>query len=268
MQSEQVTVFGDSIDTELYIKTDGRTIRPWKRMLGEVAAEFRLQSDSGGLHVSVVDTANVLMAETTLYADAFEAYDPANTELGIDAKGFGSVLRHARYGKSQSDTVELATSASERSLTSDVKKTVGNTQVIASEQTDTIDPGFVREPPEMPDLETDAEVDLQPDTFIKTVGMMDNDSDIIALESTGDSIRFGQETDTNERQVALDVATEPVGRTLYSRSYVENMATMLRNGYVDSVTLRWAEESPMFVDFEREGVYSGTVCVAPRIQSE
>jgi len=268
MQSEQVTLFGDSIDTELYIKTDGRVIRPWKRMLSEVAAEFRLQANDDGLYVTLVDSANVMMAESTLFAEVFEAYEPASDELGLDTKALGSVLRHARYGKGQSDMIELAASASERTLTSDVRKTVGDTQVTVSEQTDTIDPVFVKEPPEMPDIETGAEVDLQAETLIKAIGMMDNDSDIIALESTGDTVRFGQESDTSERQVSLDVATKPVGRTLYSRSYVENMATMLRNGYVDTVTLQWAEEFPMFVDFEREGVYGGTVCVAPRIQSE
>lgn len=266
-ESEQQTIFGDRIEQEVYLETSGRVIRPWKRMVDQIAKEYKIRFTDSTMSIDVVDSSNVAMIQTELESDALEAYDAEETTLGIPGNGFGSALQHARYGKSTDDTVTVE--ADSRKLQTEVTREIGGSQATISERMDLIDPDSIRSEPELPELGLDAEVEISPEAFCEVMGMLETDSSsFMAVEVDGDSISFHQDQDVQARHIDLDVDVEgQVERTLFTGSYMETLANALNVGYVDNLTLRMDTEYPMMLDFEREGVYSGTMMVAPRIQS-
>lgn len=267
-ESAQRTIFGEELDELVNVETTGRVIRPFKRMLDQIAKEYKLQFTDDGLDVAVVDSANVIGIESHIQASAFEDYTlTSDTTLGVNSSGFGSALRHARYAKRTDDTVTIQ--ADKRVLETEVDREIGNAQATVNERYELIDPDSIRQAPEIPDLDLGITADMEPETFIEATKLLETDrKHYVALGANPESIVLNQEEDLQQRNVELEVTPSQVGEfTLFTGSYIEGIANALRVGYVDTVALRWDDEMPLFVEFEREGVYSGTIYVAPRIQS-
>lgn len=265
--TQQQTIFGEPLEEQLRIETSGRVIRPWKRMIDQVATEYKMDVTDTGLSVDAVDTSNVIAIFTEIEASAFEAYEiTEETTIGVSGDVLGSALQHARYGESSDDVVELT--ATQEQLESTVHRPLGEADATLSERVSLIDPNSIRECPDLPDLDLNVAVDMEPETFIETVGVLETtDKDHIKIGTNPSEVVFAQETDTNQRNIQLECDPSEVSEfTLFTGSRIGDIATALRNGYVDSVTLRWAEEFPLMVEFEREDVYSGTIMVAPRIK--
>lgn len=265
-ETEQRTIFGESLDEQLRIETTGRVIRPWKRMLDKIADEYKLRCSPDGLHVQCLDTSKVKMITTTLSAGAFESYTTEGTTLGINAERFGSALRHARYGATTDDTVVL--SADSGYLQTVVNREIGGTSAEITERMELIDPKSIRQEPDNPDLELEVDVSMSPDAFIEAARMFDDDGHI-KIKSDSGELLLAQENDLEQRQVALDVGTSvETGWTIYTGQYIVEFAQALNNGLVDNLTLRWKDDYPLKLDFEREGIYKGTLMVAPRVQPD
>lgn len=267
-KTQQQTIFGEPLDEQIHIETAGRIIRPFKRMLDQVAGEYRLEFTNDGVVVGTVDSGNVLGIEIELYASAFDVYELAGiTELGITASNFGSAVQHARYAKNTDD--EIAISADSKHLETEVSRELGSTAATLSERVGLIDPASIRERPDLPELDLGVSVDVPVDTFIEVLNVLDTDNEHIKLGSNIDSVTFNQETDTQQRNIRIDAnPTEASEYTYFTAEYLSAIASGLNVGYVDDVTLRWDEEMPLFVDFEREGVYEGQFMVAPRIMPD
>jgi len=269
MSETQKTLFGDTLDTLVELKADGRVIRPWKRVLDPIADEIKLRFTSDGLTVEVVDSANVIMTRTHLYADALASYTcHEETTVGINTDALGTVLQHARYGKSTTDLVSLEVDASEIQTT--VEKELAGTEVTIGERADTINPNSLREEPDLPELEFEYELDLSANAL---AGVLDvftlKSKHDLELTPTDSGVRFAQSDDVSGRVVELDRDAGGSGeRTLFSGSYIGDIQTQLQNGLMDSATLKWADEFPMFVKMEREDVYQTTTMVAPRIGAD
>jgi len=268
-EAKQQTIFGEEIAQHIQIETTGRVIRPWKRMLDQITAEYRLRFDDEGIHVRTVDTANVIAIRTTLPADAFETYElDEDITLGVKASQLGTVLQHARYGKSSDDAISLT--AESGHIESEVDREFGGCGVTLSERSELIDPGAIRESPDFPDLDLGVSAEMAPQTFIEVLEAMDNDSgEHMQLGARPDSVLLKQNTDIDKRAVEIDVTpSETAEYTWFSMYYVSKMQTALSVGYVDELTLRWDEEFPLFAEFEREDSYYGEIMLAPRIQSQ
>lgn len=266
--SAQRTIFGEELNELINVETTGRVIRPFKRMLDQIASEYKLQFTDDGLSVQVVDSANVIGIESHIQASAFEDYTLASeTTLGVNSSGLGSALRHARYAKRTDDPVTIQ--ADKRTLETEVNREIGNAQATVNERYELIDPDSIRQAPDVPDLDLGITAEIEPETFIEATKLLETDSKHhVAFGSNPESIVLNQEEDLQQRNVELEVPPSQVGEfTLFTGDYIEDIANALRVGYVDDVTLRWDDEMPLFVDFEREGVYSGTIYVAPRIQA-
>jgi hypothetical protein len=264
----QRTVFGDEIEDVVSFTTTGRVIRPFKRMIDKVASEYRLQCDSDGIHVAVVDSTNVLAGEFTLFASALEEYSGAAT-IGVNADQFGSTLQHARYGKTTDD--KIAVSADAMDIQTTVQRPFGETDATLSERASLIDPDSIRQQPEIPtpdDLELEIIAELAPQTVIEAMKAID-DSEHVKLGTEQESIHIRQDLDVQQRNIEL---SHPVGVasdfTFYSADYVTKIVRGLANGYVDTVTLKWDEDMPLYAEFEREGVYSGQYMLAPRVKPD
>lgn len=264
-ETQQRTIFGEEINEQVRVETTGRVIRPFKRMLDQVAKEYKLRFGEDGLNVSVVDAANVQMVDLTLEADAFEDYWTEGITIGTNGTAFGSALQHARYGVSTDDPVILT--AEERHLETETTRTFGDMPATVNERAETIDPDAIRQQPDLPDLDFDVTVDVDPRTFIEVIGAMDtNGTDPIKLGANPESIVFNQEADLQQRNIRIDCDPSDVCEwSMHSPDYMEQLAKAIQVGYVDSLTLKWAEEYPLVAEVEREGVMHGQIMTAPRI---
>ena len=231
-------------------------------MLDQVAGEYRLNITESGIRVECTDTANVMAIFTEIDADAFETYEVDETTLGIGGKYLGQALQHARYAKNTDDKVILTADA--KYLETTVNRTFGDTDTTLTERTGLTDPGSIRSPPDLPDVELTASATIEPSAFTEISGILDDDTKTDIRGRDG-RVQIRQSKDEEGRQIHLTaegcVETE---WSYYSTSYLQDIAAALNNGYVDTVTLRFEGEMPLMVDFEREGYYSGSLMVAPR----
>lgn len=268
-QTQQRTIFGDELNELVSIETTGRVIRPFKRMLDQVASEYKVQFTSEGLVVEVVDSSNVVAIQNEIPASAFESYTVhSDTVLGLSSNGFGSALKHARYAKKTDDSVSIT--ADQRQLETEVNREIGGARATVNERAELIDPDSIRQTPEIPELDLDVTAEMDPKAFIETVKLLDTGSqEHIKLGTDTESIVFNQDQDIQKRNIALDVSPSDVCEfTFFTASYLGDIANALRVGYVDNLTLRWSEEMPLFAEFEREDTYSGRIMIAPRIKSQ
>ncbi len=266
-QTTQRTVFGEELEEQVTIETTGRVIRPFKRMIDQFVSECKLNIDSDGIHVCAVDAANVSMIDITLHASALETFEVAETTLGINLEGLGGALKHARYGKSSDDSITIT--ANDRHLQTHVEREVGKSDVEITERTALIDPDSIRQEPDLPDLDLGVHADIDPKAFTEIIGMMDSSNDHIRIGSDTDSITFNQDSDHQKRNVSVDSnPTEVSEWTYFSTDYVADMKNAIENGYVTNLSLTWDEEFPLIVAFERDDIMSGSMMVAPRVQSD
>lgn len=269
MSETQRTLFGGELETTVELEADGRVIRPFKRLLDPIANEIKLHFDSDGIFVEVVDSANVIMTRARLHADALESYTlHEETTVGINTNALGSVLQHARYGKSTSDVVSLEVDPKEVQTT--VEKEIADTTATIGERAETIDPNSLREEPDLPDLEFTHAVDLSANALAGVLDVFELKSKHhLQLESTEGGVRFSQGDDVSGRVVELDrEAGEAGAQTIYSGSYVGDIQKQIQHGLMDTTTVKWADEFPMFVEMEREDVCEVTTMIAPRIGPE
>jgi proliferating cell nuclear antigen len=267
--TQQTTVFGDVTNPELTIETTGRVIRPWKRMLSPIAGEHKLHVQDKGIYVKSVDPANVAMIETTLHATAFQTYNVKETTLGIQMDALGSLCQHARYGKRTDDKIRLQMDEA-RYMDSHVTRDVGGTEMTFRERRGLTDPASIRESPDMPDNEYTAAAQMAPETYTAAVTAGDWDTAVFA-EQTSDGIRFYEDDNDRPHSRSVELSTESLdddATAIFSKDYMENIARGVENGLVDTVVVRWAEQYPIEVWFDRPGVYTGRYMMAPRIRSD
>jgi len=268
-ETAQQTIFGDTLDTLVELEADGRVIRPWKRLIDPIADECRVHCDSDGLHVSVVDPANVIMVDATLYADALESYSVhEECTLGLNTSAFGTALQHARYGSSNSDTVHVQ--ADDRTLETTVTKEIVDTSATFAEQMDLVNPDTIRQEPTLPnDLQFTHSVECSAELLREVLDTLTLKSKTyLELEGHGDTLTVTQEQDTTKRRVEIDADVAEGGKSLYTGDYWSSIKNQLTNGLIDSVRMEWAEDFPVNLTMEREGVYEARTFLAPRVRSE
>lgn len=266
-KTQQQTIFGTEVREVVDIQTTGRVIRPWKQMLSQVSSEWKFELSDSGISVDAVDKANVLAIFTEIDSAAFDAYSlEQETSVGVTESQLGSVLQHARYGKSSDDPISII--ADEEQVRSIVTRDFAGADAELTEQMGLLDPGSVREQPDYADLELDMSAELPPQAFVEAIRAMDT-SGHIKIANKGGSLVFHQEDDIREGSIEIDCDTEGTGEfTYFTGSYLEDIANGLSSGLVDDITLKWREEFPLFVEFEREDVYSGEYMVAPRLKRD
>jgi DNA polymerase III sliding clamp (beta) subunit (PCNA family) len=271
-ETTQQTVFGDEYAQLYELTTKGRIIRPIKQLICEVLggsrgnAEFKLHLSNNGLSVQAVDPSNVMAIEATLNPGAFESYELAqDITLGVAGDILGGLFQHARYGVSTND--EITIQGGERKATSKVTREVDGVDVTFNEQQSLIDPNSVRQDFEKPELDLDASLTIPTRTFIEVVGAVEHDYVNIQVE---DGLVVESESDIAQSRYDIDVETKgEVEEAIYSHSMIQKIANALHMGKVDDeISLRLDDEFPIFVEFARDGLYSGEIMLAPRLKKE
>lgn len=265
----QTTIFGETIEPAVEIETTGRTIRPFKQAIGQMVEEYRLDFHPRGINVVAVDPSNVQMLDVTLKAEALDTYDVEEGGFltGIQNEVFGSALQHARYGKSTDDDIELTVSS--EAIETHVDRELGDAQATMSERATVIDPDSVRSQPGLPNLEWSESVDMTAKTFVEVVDALDtNMSNHVRISSVDGIVEFSQETDVQQRNISIGANVGENAGSIFSADYVEAMANALQVGYADDITLRFDEEFPVSIEFERENVMHGQLMAAPRTKEE
>lgn len=268
------------------IETAGDPIRAWGKLFEPIADEYQLVIDADGLHVRVVDPANVGMVVLDAPAEGFESFDPPTDELrvGLNLERFRSLVNEARKGRwsSEGDPVSIEVLQSPPRMRVTVERE--DTGLERETTWFTIDPDAVRQEPDPPtntpvecadpdvealaaacDMLTANHRDLRrdgSDLIVATAHADDNDLD-------EDRVRLQDCAWQGEDALDADSNAADPGAATFSADYLDNITSALDTAKADRVTLRWAIEFPVFIQFEYEDWgFSGKYVVAPRISGD
>lgn len=263
----------DSREPVAEITTDGDTFKPFVNAARQVATEGRLELDADGLAVEMVDPANVQGITLALHADAFDAYDAETTLAGVNFKTLRGLTRRARVN--HDDTLGLT--FTKRHIHAEVARGYDAVDVVTDGRMEQIDPASVRQFDFPKHTNMDHEFHtftLSRTAFEDAVGHVASEADYLILRSEdGDVvIDTGDPDDAIEATAVLEGLGGPEDvSSMFSSDYTNDMLAAVSEAKADTVTVHYADEFPVYVDFARENddgepILEGTVCQAPRIQ--
>ena len=281
MASAQTRFFETASGAAVEIETSGRTIRPLLSIPAALVDEAELTFDAEGIYTAAVDPANVAMVELQAHPAAFEQYDIYGDEdltVGANLNGYQDALSDARLGKRTDDPVSLDIDGTR--LLAETEREYEHTTLSKTEERLNIHPDSVRQRPDMLNLELPyrAEVDVLALTdaisYLPTdyARFSERHGDLV-LAAERDSEEDGSDYAT---VIKLDDVAEPAiedyeegAASLLSMDYLGDIGAGLDDGKVTSVTVRWGQEFPLFLEFERredkELLYEGRYMLAPRV---
>lgn len=224
--------------------------------------ECKIHVDEDGLAIAAVDPANVGIVDTDLDAAAFESYEAEAGTIGVNLDRLTDVVGF----RSDDTLVQLELDEATRKL--DV--TVGVLDYTLA----LIDPGSIRQEPEIPDLDLPLRARLRGEDVATMVEAADMVSDHVALggELEERSLYSDAEGDTDDATVSfdhhdlLDIQAADA-HSLFSLDYLKDMSGAVPDDA--EVTLRLGEEYPCRLDYATvEGHANVTFQLAPRVQTE
>lgn len=252
------------------ITTNGDTIKPFINAIDPVAKEARFRIHEDGITVEVVDSANVYMTRTHLHADAFDTYDcEQETTVGVNITGFKSLVRRAR--KHHNDKLTL--SFKEREVSATVSRGYDNHNVVSQGTHDLMDPGALREPPEIPDLDYALHVEVDTSPFVDALSYAVGASDCVEMSVKGvnqhaNALYLGGETDTRSESAAIDgIECEDTGTAIYSGEYISGILDGVSGVGAEKVEVWFGDELPAKVHVSSDAL-DVQYLVAPRITSD
>lgn len=228
---------------------------------GEALFEFR----EGSLRVAVVDAAQVQLVEQVVDAEAFDRYDLAGVEVGLDTARLADLLAVADDGA----TVVLDWDAERRAVEVRFADVAYELAGIAPEHVG----GRLRDLSDLVDAREAVVVDVPTDALARATDIVDMAADHARFVMGGEDGTFrvvgGGDTDT--ATVTLDAHDTfawrsdppvPAVETLQSNAYLAKVPGLLD---ADAVTVSAGEEHPVFVETARhDGAIDTTIAQAPR----
>ncbi|WP_232703091.1 DNA polymerase sliding clamp [Halobacterium wangiae] len=229
--------------------------------LSVLVDECVVRTEDDGIAVDAMDPATVGMVSLSLDADAFEAYDAADTDLrlGIALDRLRDVVGIADSGQA----VRLAFDAETRMLHVRVGELAYTLALV--------DPDAIRSPPDRVDLadQYTASATLPGAGFARAVDAAEMVADYLALGVEDDALYVRAEGDTDSIEVEFpseDCAAFDAGpaHSLFSLDY---LASVNRAVPTDRpVRLRFGEEAPVEAAFDiADGDGTVTFVVSPRM---
>jgi hypothetical protein len=235
--------------------------------LNAVVDEAILNIDAGGIHVAAVDPANVAMVSLNVVGSELREFEAHPAELGLNISRVVQVLEHIPH--SEPVTLAYDNRTDELSLHS------GTYQFSFA----TTEPDSLRSPPDLPDLEVDAELEISAQDLADAVAYADEFGKELLFEhdegaqtlhlrackSGGRELAAGEEA-----SVTLHLHDELVHAdgdiwTLLSLGYLDDIAPALPH---QTLTLRAGEEYPVEFSYDQLGAgepwVDCTYIVAPR----
>lgn len=283
MTSDAAQTDADGIDGDTgatVAKSNGAVFHALHDLLDPIADEAKLRVRDDGLHTTVVGPANVAMVDLHFPADAFDVYDfGGNYVAGVNIAKFGGAVgfAHKGQGPDGGDPVTLTLSPDFDKAEVEVVREDG--ELTMQERWHLIDPDAMRQEPDLPDVPLSATADPSTKTLRDGLKYLYQTQDygMVRLQADPDdptTLTMVAEGDHSKGTLRFPEAVYPDedgdgARSLYSLSYLVDMAKAVHLSRMSKVTLNWGPEYPVKLQFQSEdwGV-EGTYMLAPRIQSD
>lgn len=276
--------------------THGGPLRSFVDNLAHLVDEARLQFTDAGVTVRVRDPANVCMTAQTWPASGFSSYQVNNDNgvtvgMPLNLDGPGDLRRATRYarrgrGSKSGDPVRL-------DVFNDGDATRVRVAILRPDQRTKrvswffgIDPGALREEPDLPGLELPYRGDPSPDALGDAVGSLDA-HEHAWIGADGKTLVIGTQASTNPHLDADDdVMTadsvelpnrawdindpdgdvDDVDGSMFSLSYLTTIVNAVDDIEASRLTLSFGDDFPMKVDWQNtDWGIEGQHMVAPRI---
>lgn len=258
--TEPDTTDNSSTDTNSPFRAivDADVLDTYLDVVGAVVSECILDPTDDGLQVLAVDSTNAFMVDAELPASEFHGYETDGTPIGVNIEDLQTAIGLADGNDALTleldpDTWKLEVSGSDFEY------------AIAPYDTET-----VRDPPEIPDVDVEAEFTLDADHLKRVTDGCDEIGDYVGVDTTdGGAIEFGVSGDVDDLTFTftpddkLDGLTaDPDTSALYGIEYFGYMVDATA-GPIDVV---FADSHPIELEFVRRGT-EASLMLAPRIEN-
>lgn len=228
-----------------------------------IVDEARLQLDATtGLSIRAVDPANVAMVDLTLPPDIFTSFTTSGGALGVNLDRLQSILSLA----SVDDLIQLSLNADSRKLTIQID---GLEYTLAL-----IDLKAIAPPPELPELELPAHVQLEYETFDRALTAAEMVANHLTFRMEPDTEQFVTEAsgDTDDMELKLDAdelseVTIGPAESLFSIGYLTKMKQAIPKDTEHNLSI--GEELPLILDLDfTDKSLTAQYLLAPRLKGD
>ena len=272
-------LFGEPTDANVSLKATADVIKPVFQYPSHLIDEMKVRFEEDRIGFDAVDPANVAMVGMTVPAGVFENYESGGAEHGMNISTVKSALRAGR--KSEGDVIKMETAGTR--MQTAVKRDYAGTQMDLCDDLRLIDPDSIRDEPEMPDLDFEAEATVPRKAFEAGLEQVDKYSDAMELRNVGSDLVLSKpgaaveernEEDEEDYSGAIlrDVvdADEDVC-SWFSLDYLKDSTKAFAAVGADELTIKFGDEIPIEIHFSKEvngEEITGYWSQAPRIKPE
>lgn len=265
-------------DTWAYVAMPGQVANSLAH-LTTLVDECKLHVDSGRLHTTHVDPANVAMGDLSLQLDSDLGVYQADAQggeftAGIPLDWLRQRLLWARVGRGgleTGDDVHLLLDQETRKAHVQVERAVTRTS-----SRYTIDPDAIRQEPDIPNLDLPCQAEeVAHNQLYQAVQAVKQETEHARVSGSADgSLIIEGEGDRGEEHVAIpevvDTSTlEEGASSLFSIDYLWSIAKALKAAKPERITVNWGTEFPTKIRYHHsEWGIEGQFMLAPRIQSD
>jgi proliferating cell nuclear antigen len=265
-------------DAAVNVLTHGDPLRSFLELPTALVDEAKARFGPDGLHIRAVDPANVGMVDVTAHATGFERYQfdgDSDRVIGLNVDRTRKVAGWARKRGGDGDPVGVDVLADPDRMRVDITRPDQELKRIS--EWHGIDPGSIRQEPEIPELDLPCRATPNVRGFYEAISALKDDGHdhvkvtrdgtTLVVRGHGNGVGDDEFFFPNSAWHIDDEDQAP--SSLFSLDYLRDMATALKRSKADRVTLSWGQEHPMILAFEHEEWgFDGMFLLAPRIGSD
>jgi proliferating cell nuclear antigen len=226
----------------------------------EIIDEGIFKFGKDGISLTAADRAMVAVIDLLISKDAFEEYEAEEEkEVGLNMTNFLSLLKRARG--SDKVSLELAENRLILTIFNGTKRrfTVPLLQLTREEI------------PPIDQLEFKATVTLKPEVLEDAIKDASVITDAVTFQATKEYFKISAEGDVSQAELELrqgdeglvDLQVQENSKAKYPLDYLEKILKAAKIS--DEVTIKFAQDYPMRIDFKYEGKARISMVVAPRV---
>ena len=226
----------------------------------EIIDEGIFKFGKDGISLTAADRAMVAVIDLLISKDAFEEYEiEEEKEVGLNMTNFLSLLKRARG--SDKISLELVENRLILTIFNGTKRrfTVPLLQLTREEI------------PPIDQLEFKATVTLKPEVLEDAIKDASVITDAVTFHTTKEYFKISAEGDVSQAELELrqgdegliDLEVQENSKAKYPLDYLEKILKAAKIS--DEVTIKFAQDYPMRIDFKYEGKARISMVVAPRV---
>jgi len=233
------------------------------KTLGEITDEAVFNFEKKGLHVSVVDPANVAMGDIRIPKSEFETYEFEElVKVGVD---FTKLERYGIFSKTTTGMFEFSLSEYNESPNPTHKLKIMNGIFESTITMMTVD--SIRKEPKLPKYKFNTCFGMESKEFKDIIKRAKNIDDFVFLETVNKCVGFTRHCGDNDWRAEVRTLSFKGNdsKALYSLDYLCDLAKPIKS---ESVMLKYNTDLPITIEFT---IGEHGICkylLAPRIESE